>query len=156
MLESSPKLYYLFQCLFLVMIYTWLLPKTVSAFANWSLIFGNISYFVQGISFSQCFHFFRKIDNYLRGVTNNPGTALKLTMCIFITNKNWVDICNSLWIESCQSWPLWLKMKWEKTTDSFRCYTKHRVIITNLILRHRWEYITDMSKYYNVGIWSKE
>ena len=43
---STPKLYYLFQFFFLIMIPTRLLPKTVSAFANWSLIFGNISNFV--------------------------------------------------------------------------------------------------------------
>ena len=33
---------------------------------------------------------------------------------MFITNKNWVEICNSLPIEYGQNWPLWLK--WEKLT----------------------------------------
>ena len=46
MLDSTLELYYLFQFFFLIMTHTWLLPKTVSAFANWSFIFGNISYFV--------------------------------------------------------------------------------------------------------------
>ena len=32
--------------IFFLMIHTCLLPKTVSAFANWSFILGNISYFV--------------------------------------------------------------------------------------------------------------
>ena len=33
-LDSTPKLYYLFQFFFLIMIHTCLLPKTVSAFAK--------------------------------------------------------------------------------------------------------------------------
>ena len=50
--DSTPKLYYLFQFFFLIMLHTWPLPKTVSAFANWSLIFlYKISLFA-GVSFS--------------------------------------------------------------------------------------------------------
>ena len=50
-------------------------PKTVLAIAHGRLIFGNISYFVWNISFFQCFYFLRNIDNYLRGVSENPGTV---------------------------------------------------------------------------------
>ena len=32
--DSSPKLYYLFHFFFLIMIHTWLFPKTVRAFAS--------------------------------------------------------------------------------------------------------------------------
>ena len=45
-LDSTPKLHYLFHFFFLIMIHICLLPKTVSAFANWSFVFGNVLYFV--------------------------------------------------------------------------------------------------------------
>ena len=34
------------------------------------------------------------------------------------------------------------------------CYTKHSGITTNLTLQNHWGYVTDVSKYHNVGKWS--
>ena len=36
------------------------------------------------------------------------------------------------------------------------CYTKRGGITTKLTLRNHWGYITNVSKYHNVGIWSMD
>ena len=35
-------------------------------------------------------------------------------------------------------------------------YKKHGGIMTNLTLENPWEYVTDMSKFHDVGVWSMD
>ena len=45
-LDSTPKIYDLFHLFFLIVMHTWLLPKTAPVFDNVRLIFGNSLHFV--------------------------------------------------------------------------------------------------------------
>ena len=38
--------------------------------------------------------------------------------------------------------------------NKYCCYTKHSGITTNMTLQNHWRYVTDVSKYHNVGKWS--
>ena len=99
-LNSTPKLYYLFRFFFLIMIHTMLLPKMAPAFAHGRLIFGNISYFAQNISFPvfSLSSKHRKLSK--RDIEKKTGTVMKYTIWIFITKMGRYVQYSSNWILS--------------------------------------------------------